>query len=582
MLHRDNVTYGSMINVYLKNGDLGSAEKLFKVIPGENVVASSAMIDGYAKAGRIEDARRVFNGMTERNVFTWTCLISGYLRIGNVYEARWLFYWMPERNVVSWTTMILGFARNGLIGEALKFFNQMPQKNVVAWTIMVKSLIENYQTDEARKLWDEMPMRNLYSWNIMLSGYLDENRLNEAIELFKVMPQRNAVSWTSMVAGLARNGMTESAREYFDQMPEKDIASWNAMITAYANGGLMIEATELFNLMCERNTVTWNAMIDGYSRNGPQYEALKLLILMLRASVRPNETTITSVVSACESRVELIQIHTLVMLTGFDFETSLSNALITMYSRCGDIPSACNTFKNLKAKDIVSWTAMILAYSNHGYGHHALQAFACMLRSGAKPDHITFVAVLSACSHAGLLEKGQRLFRSMSRTYGLEPKAEHYSCLVDILGRSGRVNEALQVVNQMPPDKRDGPVLGALLGACKYHGDIDVAKEIGLKVIELEPTRSGGYTLLANVYAQNGKWDEFASMKKRMKERKVKKIPGISQIEVENKTHSFFAGDRSHPQAKEIRDMLQEKLVPQMKDMGYLQANSSVHLYNFM
>ncbi|KAF5186566.1 Pentatricopeptide repeat-containing protein [Thalictrum thalictroides] len=571
MPQRDVVTYASMINVYLKNGDLENAEKLYHAIPGNSVVASSAMIDGYAKVNRIEEARRVFDSMPERNVFSWTSLVSGYLKVGHMDEAKCLFDRMPDKNIVSWTTMILGLARNGFIGDARRYFSHMPEKNVVAWTVMIKSLVENDHIDEARKLFDEMPMRNLYSWNIMLSGYLDENRVNEAIQLFKLMPQRNAVSWTTMVTGLARNRLTKKAREYFDQMPSKDIAAWNAMITAYVDEGLMILASDLFQSMQERNTVTWNAIIDGYSKNGPQDEALNQLNLMLRSGDRPNETTMTSVVPACGSRLQLMQAHTLVILIGFESDTSLTNALITMYSRCGDIPSARDAFKNLKVKDIVSWTAMMLAYSNHGYGHHALQAFSCMLRSGVKPDHITFVAVLSACSHAGLLEKGQRLFSSMTQTYGLEPKAEHYSCLVDILGRSGCVNEALKVVNNMPPDKRDGAVLGALLGACKSHRDINVANQIAEELIELEPTSSGSYMLLANVYAQHGKWNAFASVRKRMNERKVKKIPGYSQIEVDHKSHLFFSGDRSHPQAKELRELLQDELVPQMKEIPYLQ-----------
>ncbi|KAL5702083.1 hypothetical protein ACHQM5_027343 [Ranunculus cassubicifolius] len=573
MPKRDVFTYTSMITGYLKNGDLLNAEKLFHVMPENSIVASSAMIDGYAKGGRIEDARWVFDSMVEKNVISWTSLISGYLRVGNVGEAKVLFDRMPEKNIVSWTTMTLGCARNGLIDDACEYFRVMPEKNVVAWTVMIKALVENNRVDDAKKLFDEMPMRNLYAWNIMLSGYLDNERVSEAIQLFRLMPERNAVSWTTMVAGLAQNGLTKNAMEYFEQMPTKDVAAWNAMITACANEGLMDDANNLFNSMRERNTVTWNAIIDGYSKNGPQEEALKHLIFMLRAGSRPNETTLTSATCASESRAELIQIHSLAILTGAESDTTLTNSLITMYSRCGDIPSSCDVFRNLKAKTNVSWTAVMLAYSTHGYGHHALQAFSCMLRSGVEPDHITFVAVLSACSRAGLLQKGQRLFSSMSPIYGLEPKAEHYSCLVDILGRSGYINEALKVVTEMPLDKRDGTVLGALLGACKFHGDIDVANQIVEELIKLEPTSSGSYMLLANVYAQHGKWEDFASVRKRMKESKVKRIPGYSQIDVDNKSHVFFSGDSKHPEGKEVRAMLQEKLVPQIKEISNLQEN---------
>lgn len=570
MLQRDVVSYASMITVYLKNNDLPSAEMLLLRMPERCVVADSAMISAYAKAGRIVDAQKIFDHMPDRNVFSWTSLVSGYFRSGLVSKARHLFDQMPEKNVVSWTTALLGYAHNGLIDQARTTFDQMPERNVVSWTAMIKSYTDNYQIDEACKLFHEMPERNLYSWNIIIQGCLDNNRVNEAIRLFNSMPQRNAISWTTMVTGLARNGSTKLARSYFDQMPNKDIAAWNAMITAYADEGLMTQANVLFHQMRERNTVTWNAIIDGYTRNGPEGEAFKHLILMFRCCIRPNETTLTSVLTSCEGVLELLQVHALVVLLGFEHETSLSNALVTMYSRSGDVSSARLAFENLEVKDVVSWTAMLLAYSNHGYGSQALQAFARMLRAGTKPDEITFVGVLSACSHAGLVQKGQRLFNSMVHAYGLKPRAEHYCCLVDILGRAGEVDDAMSVVCNMPPVERDGAVLGALLGACKLHGaHLGLASHIGEELIELEPNNSGGYVLLANVYAACGKWEEFAQVRMKMKERKVNKVPGFSQIEVKGMCHIFCVGDRSHPEAGDIYAMLREKLLPLMQEMGY-------------
>lgn len=574
MRQRDFVTYSAMIDVYLKNGDLPKAEKLFLEVPRRNVVVESAMIDGYAKAGRIDDARRVFDEMPERNVFSWTSLVSGYLKMGRVEEARELFNRMPVKNNVTWTTMVLGYARNSLILEARELFDVMPEKNVVSWTAMIKAYVENDRIDEALKLFHEMPQRNLYSWNIMISAYLEKELVSEAIKLFELMPQRNAISWTTMVTGLARNGLIEKAQEFFDHMPKKDIAAWNAMITAYAEDGRMVEACDLFNFMPERNIVTWNALIDGYAKCGLGIEALKHLVLMLRIRDRPNETTFTSILTACESAIEVTQLHALIISLGFDSDTLLTNALITVYSRTGDMGSSGLAFERLVAKDAVSWTAMILAYSNHGCGRCALQAFARMLRAGAKPDEITFVGVLSACSHTGLLQKGQKLFSSMTHAYGIVPKAEHYSCLVDLLGRAGHIEEAEWVVDQMPTSERDGAVLGALLAACNLHGHDEAAGRVAEELIETKPNGSGAYILLANMYAARRKWDDVARVRKMMKERKVKKVPGFSQIEVKNKSHVFFVGDREHPKMKEIYAMLEEELLPQMKDMGYLERLS--------
>ncbi|KAF3451923.1 hypothetical protein FNV43_RR08019 [Rhamnella rubrinervis] len=569
MSHQDAVSYSSMITIYLKNDDLPSAETLYRKMPRPCIVADSAMIDGYMKAGCIDEARRVFDAMEERNVYSWTSLISGYFSCGQPEEALRVFHQMPEKNVVSWTTVVLGYARSGLVAEARNVFDLMPERNTVAWTAMIKAYVQSDQFDEAYKLFNEMPQRNLYSWNIIISGCLGVNRVSEAVQLFNSMPQRSAISWTTMVTGLAHNKMIKLAKEYFDYMPKKDVAAWNAMISAYVDEGLMVEASKLFIFMPERNSVTWNTMIDGYARNGLESEALNHLILMLRSCFRPSGSTISSVLTSCKGMLELTQAHALLISLGFERSTLLMNVLVTMYSRYGDVHSARLAFEHLEAKDTVSWTSMLLAYSNHGYGQHALQVFACMLRSGAKPDVITFVGVLSACSHAGLVSKGQRLFESMNCAYGLEPKAEHYSCLIDMLGRAGQVDEAAKMLSKMPPSELDGPVLGALLGACRLHGDVKLASCIGEKLMELEPTSSGVYVVLANVYAANGKWHEFAQLKKMMKERNVKKAPGFSQIEVKGKSHVFFAGDRSHPEIEDIHGLLQEKLHPLMMEMSY-------------
>ncbi|KAL2243840.1 pentatricopeptide repeat-containing protein At4g02750-like [Sesamum indicum] len=576
MPERDKVSYASMISIYLKNEEFQKAERLYYEIPDgmSSIVADSAMVHAYAKVGRMDRAREIFDEMPERNAFSWTSLISGYFKLGRVGEALKLFGEMPEsqKNEITWTNVVLGLGRNGLIDEARSAFDLMPVKNVVAWTSMIKAYVENDLVDEALKLFHEMPQYNLYSWNIIIYGLLDESRVNEAKELFDSMPWRNTVSWTTMVTGLARNGMVELARRYFDQMPNKDVSAWNAMITAYTDVGRMGEASELFKLMSGRNIVTWNAMIDGYAKDRQEDEAFRHFIWMLHSCIRPNETSLTSVLTSCRGMVGVLQVHGLVVHLGFEKERAMANTLITMYYRSGDVTSARTAFDSLEAKDVVTWTAMILAYSNHGFGLQALQAFAKMLRSGHTPDEITLVGVLSACSHAGLVKKGQMIFDSMT-TYGLEPMPEHYSCLVDILGRAGLVNEAMKVVREMPPDKYDGAVLGALLGACRLHGNEGLVDHIGDELIALEPASSGGYVLLANVYAASGKWDKFSELRKKMKEREVKKVPGFSQIEVNGKSHVFLVGDRSHSEMKEIYMLLHEKLLPQMQDIGHEIAN---------
>ncbi|KAL8464785.1 hypothetical protein ACS0TY_034327 [Phlomoides rotata] len=576
---RDKVSYNSMISIYLKHDKFHQAEMLYYEIPEgmKNIVADSAMVHAYAEAGRIDRAEEVFDKMPERNGFAWTSLISGYFKLGRVDDAVELFGRMPDRekSVITWTNVVRGFARNGLLDEARCAFDRMSLKNGVAWASMIKAYVEMHQVDEAFKLFQVMPQHNLYAWSIMICGFMDHDRVNEARDLFDSMPWRNAVSWTTIVTGLARNGMTELAREYFNKTPNKDVPAWNAMIAAYTNEGRMFEAGELFKLMPRRNVVTWNAMIDGYSKHRQEDEAFQHFILMLRSCIRPNERTLTSLLTSCGGILGVLQAHGLIVRLGFEIETSLTNTLITMYYKSGDVTSARIAFQCLEAKDAVTWTAMITAYSNHGFGKLALQTFAQMLRTGHNPDQITFLGVLSACNHAGFVKKGQMLFDSMTRGYGLEPTAEHYSCLVDILGRAGLVKEAMKVVEEMPPDKYDGVVLGALLGACRLHGGDGLIDLIGDELIELEPAN---YALLANAYAASGKWDKFSQLRKTMKEREVKKVPGFSQIDVNGKRHVIFAGDRSHPQMNEIYMFLHDNLIPQLQDFGSKTAKLSLIL----
>lgn len=570
---RDVVSYASMISIYLKNNDILKAESLYRGMTERNIVADSAMVNAYAKAGRLEVAQMIFDSMPSKNVFSWTGLISGYFKNGRVDEAFQLFQQMPEKNVVSWTTVLVGFARNGFIDRARETFDHMPVKNVVSWTAMIRAYLENNEVERALQLFNHMPHRNIYSWNIMIQGCLDYEKVNEAVQLFSSMPYRNTVSWTTMVSGLARNGFTDSARDYFDQMPCKDITAWNAMISAYANKELMGMASDLFDMMPDKNTATWNALIDGYAKVGAMNEAIRHFLLMLRNFHRPNVITLTSVLISCEGMVELLQSHGFVIRLGLDQETSVTNALISVYSKLGDFKSAQIAFKNLEAKDFVSWTSMILTYTNHGFGNQALQVFAQMLRSGHKPDEVTFIGVLSACNHAGLVKKGRKLFDSMRYAYSINPTAEHYCCLVDLLGRAGQVNEAMKVVSQMPSGECDAAVLGALVSSFKLHGEVTLANLMGEKLLELEPSNSGSYVLMANLYAACGMWNSFASVRRKMNERKVSKVPGFSQVEVKGKNHVFLAGDKSHPEMQEIYVLILEMLLPVMQNADQMYEN---------
>ncbi|KAF8708804.1 hypothetical protein HU200_030193 [Digitaria exilis] len=567
---QDAISYAAKVGRHLKNRDLPAAEALFHKAPAaaRGLHLDTVMLGGYVKAGRVDRARELFDGMPVNNVVAWTSMVSGYCSAGRVDEARRLFDVMPGRNVVSLTAMVQGYASNGMLKEAREMFDRMPERNVVAWTVMVKAYADSGHIQEALELFDRMSERNAYSWNAMISGLLCAAKVDEAVQVFEKMPCKSVVSWTIMVTGLAKNGFACRARELFDRMPAKDTAAWNAMITAYTNSGQLNEAQRLFNSMPAKNLVTWSTIIEAYSKNERKVEALNFFLLMRRSAVSPNISTLISILVISESMMEVKQIHGLAVTLGLLSETSLGNALLTMYSRCGDLLSAWLAFKRLEEKDTITWTSIMQAFANHGCGYHALQGFAQMLRHGCKPTSTTFTAILSACSHVGLVDKGRKMFKSVYHVYGLEPTIEHYSCLVGLLGRAGYVREAKELVDGMHPGMRDEAILGTLLGACMMHNEVEVAREVGEDLVRFEPSDSGRHTLLANVFASHGMWDETANVWKIMRGSKMKKTPGCSQIEANMRNHMFYSRDQEHPQCAEIYEMLNDIVVPQMKDLS--------------
>ncbi|GJN22638.1 hypothetical protein PR202_gb10223 [Eleusine coracana subsp. coracana] len=566
-LRRDAVAYPAMVSCHIRSRNLPRAEAFYRAAPASarGLRLDVVLLDGYVKAGRIDRARELFDGMPVKNVVAWTCMLSGYTRAGRVDEARQLFDVMPVRNVVSWTTMVQGYASRGMFKEAEVLFDRMPKRNVVAWTLMVKSYIDHGQIEEAWKLFLIMPEKNLYSWNVVISGCLSSGKVDEALQLFERMPLRNVVSWTIMATGLVNHGFSSRARELFDRMPDKDTAAWNAMITAHANSGDLNEAQRLFDSMPTKDLVSWNAIIEAYANHEDKAGVVSIFLQMRRSAVSPNCSTLISILVKCESTIEVKQIHGLAIALGFLSETGLGNSLLTMYSRSGDLLSACLAFQNLEEKDVITWTSIIQAFANHGCVYHALQGFARMLRHGYKPSSTTFTAILSACRHVGLVEKGRNMFKSIQHVYGVEPTIEHYSCIVDLLGRAGYVREAKELVDGMQQGMHDEAILGTLLAACMMHNEVEVAREVGEKLVRFDPSGSERYTLLANVFASHGMWDETANVWKIMRGAKVKKTPGFSQIEINMENHVFYSRDQEHPQCAKIYELLNDTLVPQMK-----------------
>ncbi|XXG51805.1 hypothetical protein AAC387_Pa03g0296 [Persea americana] len=398
----------------------------------------------------------------------------------------------------------------------------------------------------AQRVFDKMSQKDLVAYNSMLDAYASRGLMGNATELFNSMLVKDRVSRNIMVLGYSNIRRVDSAEEIFSEIPARDVDSWNSMISAYVKAGKIELGRGLFDQMRERNVVSWNAMISGYLQNQQYTQAIDLFHDMKAKKLEPNHVTLVCVLSACAHTGSLEAgraIHIYAMEIGPVSNTHVATSLIDMYAKCGDIETALEVFYKVQEKDIYCWNSIILSLAIHGFGEESKKLFDDMLSKGMKPDDITFIGLLSACSHAGMVEEGHRLFECMEKEHGLSPKAEHYGCMVDLFGRAGLLDCAYDLVEGMPFEPSPN-ILGALLSACMVHGDV----EMGEKVAKRFSTRGywlsdGEYMMLANMYAAYGRWEEANRWRGMMNDAGVRKTAGSSMIEVNGRMHRFLAGD---------------------------------------
>ncbi|KAL4562941.1 hypothetical protein LXL04_026972 [Taraxacum kok-saghyz] len=567
------VSWNSIVACYFQNNQPTEARNLFEQMPERSTVSWNGLISGYVKNRMVKDAREVFDKMPVRNVISWTAMIRGYVEEGLVSEAETLFWKMPVRNVVSWTVMLGGLIQDNQIDKARQLFDTMPLKDVVAWTSMVGGYSQTGRLAEARQLFDEMPEKNVVSWTTMISGYVQHHHVDIARKLFEVMPNKNEVSWTAMLMGYTQSGRMTDAMDLFNAMPYKSVVSCNAMILGFGQNGEVEKARNLFDQTPEKDNATWSTMIKTYEKQGFELQALRLFTLMQSQGVKPNFPSLISILSVCSTLASLDhgrQIHSQLVKTLCDTDVYVGSVLITMYVKCGDLVKAKTVFDKSPNKDIVMWNSMISGYSQHGLGEKSLEIFEKLRSLKILPDDVTFVAVLSACSYTGQIDKGLEIFNSMKPIYSIDPKTTHYACMVDLLGRCGRINEAMDLITKMPMDP-DAIIWGSLMGACRIHMNLEIAEFAANKLVHLEPKNSGPYILLSNIYASKGKWSEVADLRKRMRSEKVKKSPGCSWIVIEKEVHMFRGGESENNRHREyglIMEML-EYIGGLIKEAGY-------------
>ncbi|XP_057843045.1 pentatricopeptide repeat-containing protein At4g02750 [Cryptomeria japonica] len=545
-----------------------------------DVVIASALVDMYTKCGILHKAHELFDEMPHRNMVSWNTMITGYTKNGAFDEAFRLFEEMPQRDVVSWSTMIAGFAKYGLLEKAFETFKQMksagvkPNSTTFAgilpacgkmqaleqgmnihlsifesgyWldTVCATALLDMYAKcgtiHKARKLFDRMHQRNVISWNAMIAGYLHNGVLDEAISLFKEMPQRDVVSWNLMIAGYAQNGILDEALRLFKEMPQRNVVSWTAMAAGYTQNGALDKALRLFKEMPRRDVVTWNMIIAGYARNGFSEKALEIFKNMQLTGVQPDEFVLASILSACAKMGALEQgmdVHRSIIISGFLSDVVVASALVDMYAKCGSIQKARQLFDNMSRRNALSWNAMITGYAMHGFHKDALKFFELMKHSGIYPDNVSYIGVLFACGHAGLVDEGCKYFNGMNNSYNMIPTLEHYVCTIDLLGRAGYLEEALNFIIKMPI-KPVAIVWMSLLGTCKSYKNIELGVYAASLLFELDPQNSASYVLLSNIYAEEHRWGDNQKVRRLMIDRGIKKLPGSSCIQVHKMVHDF-------------------------------------------
>lgn len=473
------------------------------------------------------------------------CALS---KSGDLDYAHQLFDKMPHPDAFIYNTLIRGYLQCRLARECFLLYLRMLEDSVMPNDFTFPSLIrscciENW-VEQGSQIHAHVVKFGFiddgFSLNNLIYMYMSVGFVEEARRVFDNMPQRNAISWTTLISGYSRLSLVDDARKVFRLMPNRDSAAWNAMIAAYVQHNRFHDAFALFDEM--RAT---NVELDKY--------------------------VIASMLSACTGWGALEQgewIHRYIEKNGIEIDTKLATTIIDMYCKCGCLEKAFEVFNGLPSRGISTWNCMIGGLAVHGRGEAAIELFKDMEREMVKPDGITFLNVLNACAHSGLVDTGRHYFKYMTEVHGIEPGMEHFGCMADLLGRAGLVKEAKKLIEEMPMEANAG-VLGAILGACKIHGNIELGEIMGRRLIELEPTNSGRYVLLANLYASAGRWEDVGKVRRLMNDRGVKKAPGFSVIEMEGTVSEFIAGGRAHPESREIYAKVDEML-KRIRSIGYM------------
>ncbi|XP_057771835.1 pentatricopeptide repeat-containing protein At5g19020, mitochondrial [Salvia miltiorrhiza] len=578
----DYVSFNIMLAGYVKHSRLGDAHKLFAKMPLRNCVSYTTMIMGFAKNECYGDAIALFREMRLLGVVpgevTMSSVLSSYARADGTRTNAMLLHGLVAKlgldtRVIVSTNLVLLYSVGSSLDDARIIFDSMVDRTVVSWNVMLNGYVKGGLLDLARGMFEWIPGKDVVSWGTMVDGYIQAGRWREALALYCEMRHTglrpNEVMAVDIVSACGQEARLHEGRQFhalavkmgmncydfmqatlihfyfacqqvelaylqFEEGTKDHVACWNALIAGLMRNGMVNDAARLFRTMPQRDVFSWSSMISGYAQNGQHSSALEVFREMVDEGFKPNEITMVSVFSAISSLSSLKEgrwAHEFIHRNSIPITDKLGAAIIDMYAKCGRIDSALEVFDQIrhKARDVSPWNAIICGLAMHGDAEAALRIFGYLQSRKIKPNSITFIGVLTACCHAGLVEAGKGHFRSMKAMYGVEPNIKHYGCMVDLLGRAGRLHEAEELVRTMPM-KADAVIWGTLLAACKMYEDTDIGERAARNLAMVEPSHGPSRVLLSNLYADAGRWDDAFLVRTAMQNNNLARSPGYSGV----------------------------------------------------
>ncbi|RDX60745.1 Pentatricopeptide repeat-containing protein, partial [Mucuna pruriens] len=573
----------SILAMYAKCGEITCAEKLFRRMDERNCVSWNVIITGYCQKGEIEQAQKYFDAIQEEGIepglVTWNILIASYNQLGHCDIAMNLMRKMESfgiaPDVYTWTSMISGFTQKGRINDALDLLREMFIVGVDPNSITIASAASACASVKSLSMGSEIHsiavktslVDDILIGNSLIDMYAKGGNLEAAQRIFDVMLERDVYSWNSIIGGYCQAGLCGKAHELFMKMQESDsppnVVTWNVMITGFMQNGAEDEALDLFQRIekdgkIKPNVASWNSLISGFLQSRQKDKALQMFRRMQFCNMAPNLVTVLTILPACANLVaakKVKEIHCCAVRRNIVSELSVSNTFIDCYAKAGNIMYSRKIFDGLSPKDIISWNSLLSGYVLHGCSESAIDLFDQMRKDGLHANRVTLASIILAYGHAGMVDEGKHAFSSISKEYQIRLDLEHYSSMVYLLSRSGKLAEALEFIQNMPVEPSSS-VWAALLTACRIHRNFGMAIFAGECLLELEPENIITQHILSQAYSVCGKSWKAPKITKLEKEKVVKKPVGQSWIEMNNMVHTFVVGDQSNPYLDRLHSWL--------------------------